>query len=139
MTSEQEKISTYENFRKNVLSHIKSLGYTAIQLMAIKEHSYYASFGYQVTNFFAVSSRFGTPVELKRLIDSAHKHGMLVFLDLIHSHASKNAIDGLNLYNGENNCFFYPGTQGNHIIWDSKIFNLQNVNVLKFLLSNLRY
>ena len=63
-------------------------------MMAIMEHAYYASFGYQVTSFFAISSRYGTPEELKSLIDRAHELGLTVLLDVVHSHASKNAEDG---------------------------------------------
>jgi 1,4-alpha-glucan branching enzyme len=63
-------------------------------MMAIMEHAYYASFGYQITSFFAISSRYGTPEELKSLIDRAHELGLTVLLDVVHSHASKNAEDG---------------------------------------------
>lgn len=139
MSSAEPKISTYIEFKNTVLPHVFNLGYNAIQLMAIMEHSYYASFGYQVTNFFAISSRCGTPEELKELIDKAHEMGILVFLDLVHSHASKNVSDGINLFDGTDHCFFHSGYKGTHPLWDSRLFNYDNWEVLRFLLSNVRW
>ncbi|CAG0900093.1 unnamed protein product, partial [Cyprideis torosa] len=109
------------------------------QLMAIMEHVYYASFGYQVTNFFAASSRYGTPEELKELIDAAHGMGITVLLDVVHSHASKNVLDGLNQWDGDNSTYFHDGGKGNHDLWDSRLFNYTEWEVLRFLLSNLRW
>ncbi len=91
--------------------------------MAIMEHAYYASFGYQVTSFFAASSRYGTPEELKALIDEAHRLGIVVYLDLVHSHASKNVLDGLNQFDGTNGCFFHDNARGHHELWESRCFN----------------
>lgn len=91
--------------------------------MAIMEHAYYASFGYQVTSFFAASSRFGTPEELKELVDTAHQYGIVVLLDMVHSHASKNTVDGLNQFDGTNSCYFHDGGRGTHDLWDSRLFN----------------
>lgn len=122
-----------------MLPRVRSLGYNALQLMAIMEHPYYGSFGYQVTSFFAVSSRFGTPEDLKRLIDEAHGLGMVVFLDLVHSHASNNALDGINEYDGTDHCFFHSLPKGKHPQWDSRLFNYGNWEVLRFLLSNVRF
>lgn len=139
MATEKPEIGTYKNFTENVLPYIHKLGYNAVQLMAIMEHSYYASFGYQVTNFFACSSRFGTPEELKELIDTAHGLGILVFLDVVHSHASKNTEDGLNEFDTTDHCYFHGGGRGNHDLWDSRLFNYSHFEVLRFLLSNLRY
>uniref|UniRef100_A0A671L5P5 1,4-alpha-glucan branching enzyme n=1 Tax=Sinocyclocheilus anshuiensis TaxID=1608454 RepID=A0A671L5P5_9TELE len=114
-------------------------GYNCIQLMAIMEHAYYASFGYQVTSFFAASSRYGTPEELKELIDVAHSLGIIVLLDVVHSHASKNTEDGLNSFDGSDSCFFHSGPCGEHSLWDSRLFNYSGWEVLRFLLSNLRW
>ncbi|EFA76234.1 1,4-alpha-glucan branching enzyme [Heterostelium album PN500] len=139
MSSEHPEISTYTNFTKYVLPQIKELGYNCVQLMAIMEHAYYASFGYQVTNFFAISSRFGTPEELMHLIDTAHGMGLLVFLDVVHSHASKNVLDGLNQLDGSDHHYFHAGGRGNHDVWDSRLFNYSSWEVLRFLLSNLRF
>uniref|UniRef100_UPI00398F4308 1,4-alpha-glucan-branching enzyme isoform X2 n=1 Tax=Pristiophorus japonicus TaxID=55135 RepID=UPI00398F4308 len=139
IASPEGKIASYKNFTHNMLVRIKDLGYNCIQLMAIMEHAYYASFGYQVTSFFAASSRYGTPDELKELIDTAHSMGLVVLLDVVHSHASKNTEDGLNLFDGTDSCFFHSGTRGTHSQWDSRLFNYSNWEVLRFLLSNLRW
>uniref|UniRef100_UPI001EAF1F2D 1,4-alpha-glucan-branching enzyme-like n=1 Tax=Oncorhynchus gorbuscha TaxID=8017 RepID=UPI001EAF1F2D len=100
-------------------------GYNCVQLMAIMEHAYYGSFGYQVTNFFAASSRFGNPEDLKRLVDSAHSLGITVLLDVVHSHASSNTADGLNKFDGTDSCFFHSGPRGHHPQWGSRLFNYQ--------------
>jgi len=107
--------------------------------MAIMEHAYYASFGYQITSFFAVSSRFGTPEELMYMIDTAHGLGITVLLDVVHSHASKNVSDGLNEFDGTDHCYFHEGPRGYHPVWDSRLFNYSHWEVLRFLLSNLRW
>ncbi|CAF1026570.1 unnamed protein product [Rotaria sordida] len=139
ISSSKEEVSTYENFRINIIPHIVKQGYNTIQLMAIMEHSYYASFGYQVTNFFAASSRYSTPEELKALIDEAHKHGLTVILDLVHSHSSKNVLDGLNMFDGTAGCFFHDSPRGYQTLWDSRCFNYLTREVMRFLLSNIRY
>ncbi|CAG9332654.1 unnamed protein product [Blepharisma stoltei] len=139
MSSEHGIINTYNDFTENVLPKIVETGYNAIQLMAIMEHSYYGSFGYHVTNFFAVSSRYGTPDELKRLVDTAHSYGVYVFLDLIHSHASSNVLDGINRFDGSDHYYFHAGRKGRHELWDSRLFNYKNWETLRFLLSNLRW
>ena len=115
------------------------MGYNCIQLMAIMEHAYYASFGYQVTSFFAPSSRYGSIDDLKMLIDTAHQQGILVLLDVVHSHACKNALDGLNQFDGTDGCYFHKGSRGNHDLWDSKLFDYGKPEVIRFLLSNLRW
>lgn len=139
ISSSEEKIATYDYFRDNLLPRIKKQGYNAIQLMAIMEHAYYASFGYQVTSFFAPSSRYGKPEQLKSLIDEAHRQGLAVYLDLVHSHASINVLDGLNKFDGSDNCFFHKGPRGTHTLWDSRCFNYAELEVARFLLSNIRY
>ncbi|XP_054721053.1 1,4-alpha-glucan-branching enzyme-like [Uloborus diversus] len=137
ISSEEYKVASYEHFSKNIIPRIKNQGYNAIQLMAIMEHAYYGSFGYQVTSFFAASSRYGTPEELKELIDNAHAHGLYVLLDVVHSHASKNVLDGLNQFDGTNSCFFHDGGRGEHSLWGSRLFDYSQREVLRFLLSNL--
>lgn len=139
ISSPEEGVATYKNFTKNMLPRIKYLGYNAIQLMAIMEHAYYASFGYQINNFFAASSRYGTPEELKELIDTAHSLGIIVLLDVVHSHASKNVLDGLNMFDGTDHLYFHSGTKGIHALWDSRLFNYGSYEVMRFLLSNLRF
>ena len=139
MSSEEPRINTYLDFKDNVLPRIRDLGYNAIQIMAVQEHAYYGSFGYHVTNFFAVSSRCGTPEELKAMIDEAHRLGIVVLMDIVHSHASKNAQDGINMFDGSDHQYFHSGGAGYHWMWDSRLFNYGNWEVLRFLLSNCRW
>jgi 1,4-alpha-glucan branching enzyme len=139
MSSVEPKINTYRDFADNVLPRIKNTGYTAIQLMAIMEHAYYGCFGYHVTNFFAPCSRFGTPDDLKYLIDKAHENGIYVIIDLVHSHASTNVLDGINNFDGTDYLYFHGGAKGYHKLWDSRIFNYKNWETLRFLLSNIRW
>ena len=136
MSGEREAVSTYKQFEKEVLPRIVDLGYNTVQLMAIQEHPYYGSFGYQVSNFFAESSRFGTPDELKHLIDTAHKMGLRVVMDLIHSHAVKNELEGLSRFDGTTTQYFH---QGKHKAWDSRLFDYGKPQVCHFLLSNIRF
>ncbi|KAF9569108.1 glycoside hydrolase family 13 protein [Agrocybe pediades] len=135
----EPRVGTYKEFTKNVLPRIRDLGYNAIQLMAVMEHAYYASFGYQVTSFFAATSRCGNPEDLKELIDVAHGMGITVLLDIVHSHACKNVLDGLNEFDGTDHLYFHEGGKGRHDLWDSRLFNYGNHEVLRFLLSNLRF
>lgn len=139
ISTPEGKVGTYKEFTNNVLPIIKDLGYNTVQLMSIMEHAYYASFGYQVTSFYAISSRFGTPEDLKELIDTAHGMGIRVLLDVVHSHASKNIDDGLNMFDGTDYCYFHSGGKGNHDQWDSRLFNYGSYETLRFLLSNLKF
>ncbi len=139
MSQDAEKVGTYNEFRLNVLPRIIADGYNCIQIMAIAEHPYYGSFGYHVSSFFAPSSRFGTPDELKQLIDEAHTAGIMVIMDLVHSHAVKNEVEGLGNYAGDPNQFFYPGSRHEHSAWDSLCFDYGKNEVVHFLLSNCKY
>lgn len=139
MSSEEEKTSTYTEFRKNVLPRIKDLGYNTIQIMAIQEHPYYGSFGYHVANFFAPSSRFGTPEELKMLIDEAHGMGIMVIMDIVHSHAAKNENEGIGTLDGSEMQYFHGYPRREHVAWDSLCFDYGKNEVLHFLLSNCKY
>ncbi len=139
MSTEEPGINSYDAFRRDVLPWIKRAGYNTVQLMALQEHPYYGSFGYHVSSFFAASSRFGTPEELKALIDEAHGLGLRVIMDLVHSHAVKNEVEGLGKYDGTPYQFFHEGTRGEHLAWDSLCFNYDKNEVLHFLLSNAKY
>ncbi|MDD4144736.1 MAG: alpha amylase C-terminal domain-containing protein [Prolixibacteraceae bacterium] len=139
MAGEEERVHTYDEFRERMLPRIKANGYNTVQLMAIPEHPYYGSFGYHVSSFFAPSSRFGTPFELKRLIDEAHGMGLAVIMDIVHSHAVKNEVEGIGKYDGTRFQFFHEGGKGEHPAWDSYCFNYGKNEVLHFLLSNLKY
>ena len=139
MSTEQQKVSTFVEFRLFVLPRIAQLGYNTLQLMAIQEHPYYGSFGYQVSNFFAVSSRFGTPEELKELIDTAHGLGIRVVLDIVHSHSVSNEAEGLSRFDGTDYLYFHRGERGQHPAWNSRCFDYGKGQVLNFLLSNCKY
>jgi 1,4-alpha-glucan branching enzyme len=139
MATPEEKIGTYEAFRTQVLPRIAKNGYNAIQIMAIQEHPYYGSFGYHVSSFFAASSRFGTPDELKHLVDDAHRMGIAVIMDIVHSHAVKNEIEGLGRFDGTPYQYFHAGERREHRQWDSLCFNYGKNEVLHFLLSNCKF
>lgn len=139
MAGEEERVHTYNEFREKMLPRIKANGYNTVQLMAIPEHPYYGSFGYHVSSFFAASSRFGTPYELKQLVDEAHGMGMAVIMDLVHSHAVKNEVEGLGNYDGTRFQFFHEGAKGEHPAWDSYCFNYGKNEVLHFLFSNIKF
>ncbi len=139
MAQEEERVGTYREFTRDVIPRIVAAGYNTIQLMAIQEHPYYASFGYQVANFFAPSSRFGTPEDLKELIDAAHAAGLAVVMDLIHSHAVRNEVEGLSRFDGTTFQFFHAGPRGEHGAWNSRCFDYGKPQVVHFLLSNCRY
>lgn len=139
ISSPEPKVASYVYFADTVLPRIQDLGYTCVELMAVMEHAYYGSFGYHVTSFFAASSRYGTPDDFKYLVDKAHGMGLFVILDVVHSHAARNVNDGLNLFDGTDHCYFHSGGKGSHDLWDSKIFDYTKWEVLRFLLSNLRW
>ena len=139
MATEEEKVGSYKEFRENILPKVISGGYNTIQLMAIQEHPYYGSFGYHVSSFFAASSRFGTPEDLKALVDEAHKNGIAVIMDIVHSHAVKNELEGLANFDGTRTQYFHPGERGEHSAWDSYCFDYGKNEVLHFLLSNCKY
>lgn len=139
MSSEQEKVASFEDFRTTVLPKVKKLGYDTLQIMALQEHPYYGSFGYQVSNFFALSSRFGTPEEFKRLVDDAHGKGIAVVMDIVHSHSVDNEAEGLSNFDGTDHLYFYSGPQGHHPAWGSRCFDYGKDETKYFLLSNVKY
>lgn len=139
MATEDEKVGSFNEFRINILPRIKKAGYNVIQLMAIQEHPYYGSFGYHVSSLFACSSRFGTPEDLKLLIDTAHKMDIMVIMDLVHSHAVKNELDGIGLFDGSPHQFFHNDKRREHKAWDSLCYNYEKNEVLHLLLSNIKY
>ena len=139
MAQQEEKVGTYSEFREKILPRIAKAGYNCIQIMAIQEHPYYGSFGYHVSSFFAASSRFGTPEELKELIDTAHGLGIAVIMDIVHSHAVKNEVEGLGNFAGDPNQYIYPGARREHPAWDSLCFDYGKNEVIHFLLSNCKY
>jgi len=140
MATGEEKVGTYREFKDNILPRVAADGYNAIQIMAIQEHPYYGSFGYHVSSFFAASSRFGTPEELKELIDTAHEMGIAVIMDIVHSHAVKNETEGLGLFDGTYFQYFHADSGRRiHQAWDSFCFDYGKNEVLHFLLSNCKF
>lgn len=139
MSSEREEVAGFESFRKEVLPRVEALGYNVLQIMALQEHPYYGSFGYQVSNFFALSSRFGTPEEFKALVDDAHSRGIAVIMDIVHSHMVKNEAEGLSNFDGREDLYFYRGEQGHHPAWDSRCFDYGKNETKFFLLSNCKF
>lgn len=139
MSSEEEKVSTFTEFRQTVLPRVAALGYDTLQIMALQEHPYYGSFGYQVSNFYALSSRFGTPEEFKALVDEAHGLGIAVIMDIVHSHSVDNEAEGLSLFDGREDLYFYSGAQGRHPAWGSRCFDYGKDETKYFLLSNCKF
>ncbi|MBR4205494.1 MAG: alpha amylase C-terminal domain-containing protein [Clostridia bacterium] len=139
MSSEEHKIAGFREFADRVLPHVKGLGYNTVQLMAVMEHPYYGSFGYQVSSFYAASSRFGYPDDLKYLVNKAHGMGLRVLLDVVHSHAVGNTLEGINLFDGTDYQFFHAGGEGDHPAWGTKLFDYAKNEVIHFLLSNLKF
>jgi 1,4-alpha-glucan branching enzyme len=139
MAQDKEAVGTYDEFREKVLPRIIADGYNAIQIMAIQEHPYYGSFGYHVSSFYAASSRFGTPEQLKHLVDEAHAHGIAVIMDIVHSHAVKNEVEGLGRFDGSLNQYFYGDSRREHPAWDSLCFDYGKDEVINFLLSNCKF
>lgn len=129
-----ESAGTYLDFANNILPRIKKGGYTCVQLMGILEHPLYRSFGYQVSNYFAPCSRFGTPDDCKQMIDAAHALGLSVILDIPHAHACANTEQGLYQYDGTPYFFMDKINQ-----WGTPSFDFSNEMTRRFLLSNLRY
>lgn len=139
MSGEEEKVASFEDFRSDVLPRVKALGYDTLQIMALQEHPYYGSFGYQVSNFFALSSRFGTPEEFKALVDEAHGSGIAVIMDIVHSHSVSNEVEGLGRFDGREDLYFYQGAAGHHPAWGSRCFDYGKDEVNYFLLSNCKF
>jgi len=139
MATEEHRVGSYAEFRQKVLPHVVNNGYNTLQIMAIQEHPYYGSFGYHVSNFFAASSRFGSPEDLKELIDEAHGHGLAVIMDIVHSHAVKNELEGLGRFDGDPAQFFHGDHRREHAAWDSLCFDYGKNEVSHFLLSNVNY
>ena len=139
MAQEEGRVGSFREFTEKIIPRVAASGYNVLQLMAIQEHPYYGSFGYHISSFFAVSSRFGTPEELKCLVDTAHGAGLSVIMDLVHSHAVNNEVEGLSRFDGTRYQYFHDGPRGTHHAWDSRCFDYAKPEVLRFLLSNCRF
>ncbi|KAH9651980.1 SBE3 [Citrus sinensis] len=156
ISGSKPKISSFNEFTEKVLPHVKEAGYNVIQLFGVVEHKDYFTVGYRVTNLYAVSSRYGTPDDFKRLVDEAHGLGLLVFLDIVHSYSAADQMVGLSQFDGSNDCYFHtaqiiffcvvlyyahmiPGKRGFHKYWGTRMFKYDDLDVLHFLLSNLNW
>lgn len=140
MAGEELAVSSFKNFTNNVLPHVADMGYNTLQIMALQEHPYYGSFGYQVSNFFALSSRFGTPEDFKELVDKAHALGIAVIMDIVHSHAVKNELEGLGNLDGSGGLpYFHQGAKGEHPAWGTRCFNYGRDETILFLLANCKF
>ncbi|KAM3744167.1 hypothetical protein ACB098_06G031900 [Castanea mollissima] len=139
ISGSEPKVSSFNDFTEKVLPHVKEAGYNAIQLFGVVEHKDYFTVGYRVTNFYAVSSRYGTPDDFKRLVDEAHGLGLLVFIDIVHSYSAADEMVGLSLFDGSNDCYFHTGKRGHHKYWGTRMFKYGDPDVLHFLLSNLNW
>ncbi|XP_058788144.1 1,4-alpha-glucan-branching enzyme 3, chloroplastic/amyloplastic [Vicia villosa] len=139
ISGSEPKISSFNDFTDKTLPYIKEAGYNAIQLIGVVEHKDYFTVGYRVTNFYATSSRYGTPDDFKRLVDEAHGLGLLVFMEIVHSYAAADEMVGLSLFDGSNDCYFHSGKRGQHKFWGTRMFKYGDVDVLHFLLSNLNW
>ncbi len=139
MSSEEQKVASFTEFREKVLPRVIETGYNTLQIMALQEHPYYGSFGYQVSSFYALSSRFGTPEEFKALVDAAHRAGIAVIMDVVHSHAVSNEVEGLSRLDGSYTTYFHEGPRGQHPAWGSRCFDYGKGQTIHFLLSNLKY
>lgn len=126
---------SYAEMADDLVNYCVDMGFTHLELMPVMEHPFYGSWGYQVTGFFAPSSRFGTPDELMYLIDKCHRAGIGVLLDWVPSHFPGD-IHGLYLFDGTHLFEYADPKEGFHNDWNSYIFNYSRYEVRSFLISN---
>ncbi len=129
---------TYKELAKDLVSYVKEMGYTHIEFMPIMEYPYDPSWGYQLTGYFAPTSRFGSPEEFKMLVDTFHQNDIGVILDWVPSHFPEDA-HGLGFFDGSNLYEHPDRKKGYHTDWKSLIFNYGRNEVRAFLISNALY
>lgn len=134
----EDDFLSYTDLAKQLISYVKDLGFTHIELMPIAEHPYDPSWGYQVTGYFAPTSRFGSPDEFKYFVDQCHQHEIGVIVDWVPAHFTKDD-HGLRLFDGTHLYEHADPRQGEHKDWGTNIFNFGRTEVINFLISNANF
>ncbi len=125
----------YRQIAKDLVEYCLEMGYTHVELMPVSEHPLDDSWGYQVTGYYAVTSRFGTPADFKFMVDLLHQHDIAVILDWVPAHFPRN-LEGLIRFDGSP-CYEYPDPRiGEHREWGTYVFNYEKMEVQSFLISN---
>jgi len=136
--SEPDRVLTYKEIANSLIPYVLEMGFTHVELMPIMEYPYFPSWGYQITGYFAASSRHGTPQELMYLIEELHKNNIAVILDWVPSHFPGDA-HGLYEFDGTHLYEHADMRKGFHPDWKSYIFNYDRNEVRSFLISNAMY
>ena len=136
--AEGDRFLTYTELAEQLIPYVKEMGYTHIEMLPVEEHPFDGSWGYQVTGYYAPTSRYGSPDEFKQFVDACHQNGISVILDWVPAHFPKDdfalaRFDGTALYEHQD------PRLGEHIQWGTYIFNYGRKEVANFLLANALY